>query len=287
MFDSLAESLLVQLVDRLPRSLISRAFGRASEAELPRPVQAAVNEVLASIVGIDRDEIPAPPAAYPTINAVFTRALTAGARPIASTAPEALVSPVDGRLTRFGRLDAGTMFRVKGRPYDIDRIVGDPADAAQFAGGWYAVFYLSPRDYHRIHSPTSGTIRRFRYLPGYLFPVNAIWVRNVDNLFAANERIVSFLETEACGTVGFVKVGAACVGRTTLAFHDFATVDHDEPRREVTLDAPAEFEHGDEIGAFNLGSTVVLLMEDRPFEFAEALTEGDRVQMGECLGRFG
>lgn len=283
---ALAESLLVQLVDRLPRSAISRAFGAASEVELPRPIQAMVNEVLSDVVGIDRAEAVKPPSAYDTINGVFTRRLREGARPLDSTDPEAVVSPVDGTLTRYGRLRGETLFEVKGRRYGISEILADSDDAALFEGGHYAIFYLSPRDYHRIHSPTRGRIERFRYLPGYLFPVNEIWVRNVDNLFAANERIVSFLATEACGTIAFVKVGAACVGRTTLSFHDFETTGHEEPPCEFTLDSPAEFRHGDEVGVFNLGSTVVLLFEDRDFEFSDALEEGTNIPMGRLLGRF-
>lgn len=284
--DSLVESLLVQLVDRLPRSAISRAFGAASEVRLPRPIQASLNEVLSTIVGIDRSEAIKPPSAYETINGVFTRRLRPGARPIDSTDPGAVVSPVDGTLTRFGRIRDDTLFEVKGRRYGVTDIVADGVDAALFEGGQFAIFYLSPRDYHRIHSPTAGRIERFRYLPGYLFPVNEVWVRNVDNLFAANERIVSFFETDGYGTIGFAKIGAACVGRTTLAFHEFETSDHDKPPREIELDEPVEFSHGDEVGAFNLGSTVLLLFEERGFEFAAGLEEGATIRMGRLLGRF-
>jgi phosphatidylserine decarboxylase len=283
--DAKFEKLLVQIVDRLPRIALSRAFGAISEWELPSPLQMLVNEAFATAAGIDRAESEKPPRAYDLLNALFTRKLKEDARSIESREEGAFVSPVDGTLTRFGTIDGETLFTVKGETYGITELIGDPGEAERFVDGAFAVLYLSPRDYHRIHSPTRAAVQRLRLMPGDLFPVNPIWLGHKPDLFSMNERIVSLCETPGGDAFSLISIGATCVGRITISFNDLKTSEHDRPRRDVELDPSPQLEHGDEFGVFNLGSTVVLLFEEPNFEFASSLSAGQSIKMGQCLGR--
>src|SRR5690606_31741768 len=161
--------------------------------------------------------------------AFFTRALPAGARPLEGDG-NVLVSPCDGAWGASGRIEEGTVCQVKGRPYRIDALLGDAALARDFEGGWYATFYLSPRDYHRFHVPAAGRTPRRLYCPGALWPVNRIGLEGADALFARNERITALLEVDGpiseppvSRTLALVAVGATMVGSVRLTFDPLAT----------------------------------------------------------------
>ena len=224
--------------------------------------------------------------AFEHFNAFFTRALREDARPLASEA-SALVSPADGVVSQAGRMQSGSLLQAKGRHYTVhDLLGGDPADAACFANGCFATVYLSPRDYHRVHMPVGGRLRRMVYVPGRLFSVSTATTAKVPRLFCRNERVVSLFDTEH-GAVAVVLVGALFVGCMEQVWCGVVT----PPRghRSVTTDygsgdAP-RLERGDEMGRFNMGSTVIVLSERDDLQWQVAA--GDSVVCRSAIAQFG
>jgi phosphatidylserine decarboxylase len=264
--------------------LLSRVVGRLSDLQLPRALRVRAIRAYARAYGVDLGEAALPPEAYPTFNAFFTRRLREGARPIES-GNGVLVSPSDSRLSSIGRVPSdGRLEQVKGMSYGIPALLGSAEDAAPFDSGQHATLYLSPAMYHRVHSPVDGKIVAWRYVPGRLFPVNAAGVRSVAGLFTRNERLVVRIETSAHGPVAVVLVGAANVGRISLAFADLVTnLGHAPGRIQPTT--PIPIRRGDEVGTFNLGSTVVLLVADP--DLVPMARAGDLVRVGQALWRRG
>jgi phosphatidylserine decarboxylase len=235
------------------------------------------------LYGVDLSEAAEPLDAYQTFNGFFTRRLRPGARPIDRT-PGAVVSPSDSRLSQLGAVPPdGRLEEVKGRGYDLEALLASAEDAGLFRRGLHATLYLSPAMYHRVHSPVKGRVVRWRYVPGRLFPVNGAAVRSVPGLFARNERVVVFLETEDHGEVAVVLVGAANVGRIGLAFTELVTNSGD-PAQVFVPPSPIPLARGAELGVFNLGSTVVLLVADGALAPAGS-APGSLVRMGEALWR--
>jgi len=222
-----------------------------------------------------------PVGSFRTFNAFFVRRLRAGARPIAEGSG-VVVSPCDARLSAWGPFpEGGRLEQVKGRTYALEALLGSSPDAERLRGGVYATLYLSPGMYHRVHSPVDGRICSWRYLPGRLFPVNDLALPNVEGLFTLNERVAVFLQTDAFGPVAVVLVGATNVGRITLAFTDLVTNSRQPAHRNEPA-APIRIARGEDLGAFNLGSTVVLLLADGSLRPAAV---GDQVRMGQALWR--
>ncbi|MFB6264985.1 MAG: archaetidylserine decarboxylase [Bradymonadaceae bacterium] len=282
MFDALAADIL----QYLPTRLVSRLVGRAARVELPDPLQSSVNRTFARLAGVDVDEARRAPGDYDSLQAFFTRRLCEGARPVDRT-PGAIVSPVDGRLGAHGEIGDGTLVQAKGRRYELYELLDSRPDASVFEGGSYLTLYLSPGHYHRIHSPVAGRVERLSYVPGRLLPVNDIGLQHVDRLFAVNERLITFLSAREGRRVAVVKVGATCVGRIAVTFDDLEGNRAFARRTSVRYDDRPALEVGDELGVFNLGSTVVLLCEGGDVAFAEDLESGDEVRYGQRLGRLG
>ncbi len=264
--------------------VLSRVTGRLSDLRLPKAILVPAIRAYARAYGADLAEAALPAESYPSFNAFFTRRLREDARPVAG-GEGVVVSPSDSRLSAIGAVPAdGRLEQVKGSSYSIEALLGSAEDAAPFRSGLHATLYLSPAMYHRVHSPVDGRVQAWRYVPGRLFPVNAAGVRLVPGLFTRNERVAVFLDTEAHGPVAVVLVGAANVGRMSLAFADLVTNSGRArpPGRVVPSEAIA-VRRGDEIGAFNLGSTIVLLVSDP--RLAPAASPGDLVRMGQALWR--
>ncbi len=279
--------LAVHVLKRVPKNAFSRAFGVVSDVEFPPAAQQVINRSFASLTGVDVAEAEAEPEAYETLNAYFTRRLRDGVRDVEVDQQEAVVSPVDGTVGICGTIEEGTMFQAKGRSYRLLDLVDSAREAAAFDGGCYATLYLAPRDYHRIHTPVGGRVDRVSYIPGHLFPVNPFGVANIDELFAVNERLITYLETPKLGRIGVVKVGATCVGRISLSFEPFETNGNFRRRREFHPTDDIELDHGQELAVFNLGSTVILLVEHPDFEFGDDITQGRACRVGQCLGGIG
>jgi len=220
---------------------------------------------------------------YPTFNDFFTRALRPGARPLAQAD---LICPVDGAISQFGRIQGQQIFQAKGHQYSSTALVGgDAALAAQFDDGHFATLYLSPRDYHRIHMPCAGRLKRMIYVPGDLFSVNPTTARGVPGLFARNERVVCVFDG-AHGPFVLVLVGATIVGSMATTWHGVIN----NPRAGKVCDWRYDdqhfaFEQGQEMGRFLLGSTVVVLWPNVPLQFNPAWQSGAAVCLGEAMAR--
>lgn len=217
---------------------------------MSRAIAAAYTKVYA----VDMADVLTDAQPYQSFDAFFTRALRPGARHVSD---DVVVSPADGLVAATGPVDSGSRIFVKGRPYDVAELIGDPKEAARFAGGSFSVVYLSPRDYHRVHSPVDGKLSLIRGIPGDLFPVNAIGERHIPRLFVRNNRAAFFIETQGLGRCVVVMVGAVIVGRISAC----AIPGPDVPPGDNRFDPPIELGRGDELGVFHLGSTTVLLVE--------------------------
>jgi len=220
---------------------------------------------------------------YATFNDFFTRPLQVGARPLAQAE---WVCPVDGAISQFGRIDKDQIFQAKGHRYSTTALVGGDATlAAQFQDGHFATLYLSPKDYHRIHMPCDGVLRRMVYVPGDLFSVNPTTARGVPGLFARNERVVCVFDS-AHGPFVLVLVGATVVGSMATVWHGQVNpprVGHVWERR-YDGDAGVALAQGAEMGRFLLGSTVVLLFPNGPLAFNPRWAPTGTIRMGEIMG---
>lgn len=268
----------------LPKNVVSRVVGAASEIPLPRALRAPTHKMFASLVGADASEAELPLDEYRSVNAFFTRRLKEGARQIAASGPRDVVSPVDGRITQFGPLTDDTLVQAKGHTYKLAELLDSGLEASRFSGGYYVTIYLAPHNYHRVHSPIAGEVTKISYIPGQLFPVNPFSVQHVERLFAINERLISFVQSEEAGRVAVVKVGATCVGRIGLKYHELESNRPLRYRREIQLEHPERVEAGGELGVFNLGSTVILLFSKPTFELRGDIIQGQVLRMGEALG---
>ncbi len=274
------------LQDLLPQHFLSRTMHGLARSERRWVRNAILRLVLRAYPQIDLGEAANPdPFSYPSFNAFFTRALKAGARPLAGGEHD-LVSPVDGTLSQFGRLRDGELLQAKGMHYTAAALLADEASAARYDGGCFACIYLAPYNYHRIHMPLAGRLTATRYVPGQLYSVNAATARSVPGLFARNERVACEFDTEL-GPLAVVMVGALFVGSIETVFAG----EINPPRTRGGLVAHVEtgvgrqFARGEELGRFNMGSTVVLLVGHRAMRFADALGAGSTLRLGEALAR--
>ena len=222
---------------------------------------------------------------YESFNHFFSRALRHGARPL-SSAP--VVSPVDGSISQLGAIAGDQIFQAKGHNYSSTALVGgDRTLAEHFDNGLFATIYLSPRDYHRIHMPCDGTLRRMIYVPGSLFSVNPTTARGVPGLFARNERVVCVFDAPR-GPFVLTLVGATIVGSMATVWHGVVNSIRDNRLREWHYEAGAvSLAKGEEMGRFLLGSTVVMLFGPGHTHFTQFNPEwqpGASVTMGCALG---
>jgi phosphatidylserine decarboxylase len=268
-------------VSAVSHPVTSRGMAYLVDLKVPSAALTRVIKTYSRVYDVDMSEVADPIASFGTFNDFFTRALKDGSRPVDQD-PRRVASPADARLSVFGPVPKdGQITQVKGITYPIDALLGDETEAAPFAHGYHATLYLSPRDYHRVHFPVDGTVTGWRHIPGRLFPVNDLALQRVPNLFCRNERVVVHMDTEEFGRVATVMVGAAHVGRISLAFTDLVS-NRGHHHGDVTADTPVAVRKGDELGRFNLGSTVVMLFERGDLIPADVL-EGQQIRMGQAL----
>lgn len=281
--------VLLSLLRRLPQGALSRAFGWLADRRIPRPLRPVVLGGFVRATGIDMGEAGKPLAEYPSLNALFVRRLAPGVRGWPGD-PSVLASPVDGVVGQLGDIRDGLLLQAKGLEYTVaELLAGDEEEAATYRNGSFITLYLSPRHYHRIHTPLPGSVTRARHVPGALLPVNGPAVRSQDRLFARNERVTAFLETGA-GPVAVVAVGAYNVGRISTAFdRDWAGPEagwvsnrRRAPEPERRYAPPVPLAPGAELMAFHLGSTVVLLTGET-LRLEASLAPGEPVRVGQPL----
>lgn len=223
-------------------------------------------------------------ASFKSFNHFFTRELAEAVRTFDRGA-SAVCSPVDGRVSQSGKIEAGTIFQAKGHSYRVAELLGgDPQDYTPFVQGQFANLYLSPKDYHRIHMPVDGTLRKMIYIPGKLFSVSPATVRQVPNLFARNERLVVLFDTEL-GPMAMVLVGAIFVGSMETVWSGSISKSSPSPRvyEYAGQQPPLLLHKGDEMGRFNMGSTVIVLFARDGLAWETSLKPDAPVVMGERM----
>jgi len=280
-----ASRLAAQTVRVLPRKRLSRALGRLAASRAPQPMVDAAVAAFIRAYDVDLSEVDMPPDGFRTFDEFFTRRLREGAR-VVDPDRRALVSPADGRLEDLGEITAEGELIVKGQPYTASALLGDPDAAAAYERGHYFIVYLSPRDYHRVHAPTCGSVQCMRYVPGTLFPVNRIGTDFIPQLFARNERLAIVQEGAVHGIVTTIMVGAIGVGRIGLSFDDVQTNRGDTPGLRSYAESPIPRDRGDELGVFHMGSTAIV-MTPPECKLDVVVQAGASIQMGEVMAKGG
>lgn len=265
----------------LPKQALTVLLGRLANIEGGR-VTTAVIRWFVRRYGVDMGEAAEPEVtAYASFNAFFTRALREGVRPLARSG---LLCPVDGAISQCGRIEGERIFQAKGHGYTCAALLGgDRALAENFRDGSFATLYLSPRDYHRIHMPCDGRLRRMIHVPGSLFSVNPLTARTVPGLFARNERVVCVFDSDE-GPFVMVLVGATIVGSMATSWHGVVNPPRPGTVREWSYaEGQVTLARGEEMGRFLLGSTVVMLFPRDTVVFDAGWSEGRPVRLGEVM----
>ncbi|MBD9436313.1 phosphatidylserine decarboxylase [Pseudoxanthomonas sp. PXM03] len=277
-------SLLTSLTYVLPHRFLSSLARRLAYSTSPGTSRWLIDTVTKKF-NVDLDEAANPdPRSYPSFNAFFTRALKPGAR-VADADPRALLMPADGHISQCGPIEDGRIFQAKGQSFTAAELLGDAAAAEPFRNGLFATVYLSPRDYHRVHMPWTGTLRETVHVPGRLFSVGTDAVANVPRLFARNERLVCHFDTDF-GPMVSVMVGALLVSGVETVWsgeeipaYGSAITRKDCRGKGVTLERFAE------MARFNYGSTVIVLLPPGVAELAPELKAESPVRLGQALAR--
>ncbi len=265
----------------LPHHLISRIvyYFTRLEGRLVQPAihqfskSFAVNLSEAKIQNINE---------FKTFNAFFTRELKTGVRPIVES-KNTLCCPVDGTVSQVGSINKGSIFQAKGHHYTVTELLGgDTTLSNLFQEGQFNTIYLSPKDYHRIHMPCDGTLTQQIHVPGRLFSVAPFAVNSIPRIFARNERVVAVFDTPY-GSMAMVLVGAINVAAIETVWDGLVT----PPKgKKVTIknyqQGDVVLKKGDEMGRFNMGSTIVWLMSNEALKWAECVEAGQTVKMGEA-----
>lgn len=281
---SLVDRAFAALQYLLPQHLLSRGMHALTRSRV-RWLKNLLIRGFLLIYEIDRDEMREPdPLAFATFNDFFTRALKPDARAIASS-PAVVASPVDGGVSQCGRLAGDRLLQAKGRTYSAHELLGGQGMVGQYADGEFVCLYLAPYNYHRIHMPADGRLLRTVYVPGDLFSVNASTARTVPDLFARNERVVCEFAT-AFGHLAVVMIGALFVGSIETVWAGEVNPPPHRRRRAPSVlgkGTGREFVKGEEIGRFNMGSTVILLGECGRLSWRDSLAAGTAVRYGEAI----
>ncbi|AGA34780.1 Phosphatidylserine decarboxylase [Thioalkalivibrio nitratireducens DSM 14787] len=278
------DTLLAQSLRLLPHHAISRFTHRVARWESSR--MQPLLRLFIRHYALDMSEAqPSDPAAYPSFNALFTRPLRPEVRPLEGD-ERSIVSPADARVSAFGTIEAGQVFQAKGHSYTVTELFGGFGDLAEpFARGHYLTVYLSPRDYHRVHMPLSGRLTTMLHVPGRLFSVAPRIVANTPRLYARNERVVAFFETES-GPMALALIGAINVGSIETVWAGEITPPAGRAIRRIDYSNQyIRLERGAEMGRFNLGSSVVVLLPDTPVRFDPVLTPDSEVRIRSEVAR--
>ena len=277
-------SLLTSLTYVLPHRFLSSLARRLAYSTSPGTSRWLIDTVTKKF-NVDLGEAANPdPRSYPSFNAFFTRALKPGAR-VADADPRALLMPADGHISQCGPIEDGRIFQAKGQSFTAAELLGDAAAAEPFRNGLFATVYLSPRDYHRVHMPWTGTLRETVHVPGRLFSVGTDAVANVPRLFARNERLVCHFDTDF-GPMVSVMVGALLVSGVETVWsgeeipaYGTAITRKDYRGKGITLERFAE------MARFNYGSTVIVLLPPGVASLAPELKAESPVRLGQALAR--
>lgn len=279
----MSDHLKVLLQYVLPKQRLTTVAGRVAGARWGSVTTRLIRWFVARY-GVDMNEAAdANIGSYKTFNDFFTRHLKDGARPLAAAD---FICPVDGTISQFGAIDDHHMLQAKGHRFTTTELVGgDAALAAQFRHGSFANLYLSPKDYHRLHMPCDGTLKRMIHVPGALFSVNPVTARGVPNLFARNERVVCVFTSPEHGPFVMVLVGATIVGSMATVWHGVVNPKRTKQVSEWVYDEQdIVLKQGEEMGRFLLGSTIVMLFRQGTIAFNKEWAPERPVRFGEPMG---
>ncbi len=277
-------SLVTHLTYVLPHRALSSLARRLAYSDHPR-LSAWLIDTVTRKFGVDLTEAAQPDARhYRTFNSFFTRELRPGARAV-DPDPQTLVMPADGRISQCGPIEAGRIFQAKGQSFTAEQLLGDARAAEPFLHGLFATVYLSPKDYHRVHMPWTGTLRETVHVPGRLFSVGPAAVARVPGLFARNERLVCHFDT-SFGPMAVVMVGALLVSGVETVWSG-EEIPHygDSITTKDYRGAGITLERFSEMARFNYGSTVIVLLPQGVAELEPALCAEAGVQLGQRLAR--
>ena len=264
----------------IPTNIFSRTLGCLSEKKLPIHVLHSFIKAYCTYYKINMNEYEKKISEFKTFQEFFTRKLKKGVRKIDDT-PHSVISPVDGTIAQCGKVEEGLLLQAKGIYYSLEDLIPEGTFSKNT---FYMTIYLAPRDYHRIHVPIDGTILSYSYFSGSLWPVNNFGVSHISNLFCINERIFTLFDT-VMGKVGLVKVGATVVGKISTKYSPLTTNSSFTNKTNKKLDTPRHFKKGQELGCFNIGSTVILLFENEKF-IPYRVYNGKKIQLGQRIGTY-
>jgi len=272
---------MIWLIKLFPIKLLSTITGFLADVKFPRWLLNSLFRCFIRLFSINTDETKLPIADYKNFNAIFTRELKEGSRPIDPN-PNAITSPVDGRVVEHGNIEGLNALQVKGVPYSVDKLIRHSEFSQRFVDGAFITLYLSPRDYHRIHTHCRGKAVGVEYNRGALFPVNNLGLYHIQNLFTINERLTTFFDTPF-GFTAMVKVGATNVGRIKTIYPlPWSKTELMQKHLFSPLNSLA-YDKGDEIARFELGSTVILLFEKNSIQFLKTIQPDQFFQMGQAI----
>ena len=222
------------------------------------------------------------PFAYRSFNDFFIRKIKPSLRPIAA-GDSTIISPVDGRITDFGKIDNDRLLQAKQHHYGLNDLLGGiKEETAFFHQGYFATFYLAPHDYHRVHMPIDGQLLKVIYVPGRLFSVNDKTAQYVSNLYTKNERLIAIFATKA-GRMAVILVGAMIVGHIQPVWSPKAVPFRSKNRTVQSITEPTHLKKGAELGYFKLGSTVLVLFEQNKIDWEANLEKTESIKMGEQI----
>ena len=273
----LIDRLVGQMIPQLPKKWMSHYLGKMAHKQPPPWLRRKMIQSFVNYYGIKVEEAEKPLEEYTSLGDFFARRLKPGLRPIKGP----LVHPCDSRIIQSGVIHNQTLIQAKGKKFTVEELVPMNPWNEQFEGGLFSTYYLSPQDYHRVHMPVKAKIRWVSVIPGELWPVNSWSVKNIDGLYAINERVAIGMESEK-GFVIVVLVGATNVGKISVSFdRDIKTNQRkttDPFHRTYTQ--PHCLEAGDELGCFHLGSSVVALY-DQGFDLSPMRKK--KVKIGQAV----
>jgi phosphatidylserine decarboxylase len=275
------------LLSALPHHAFSQFTGLAVSVPLPRFFRKPLFDWYINKYGVNLNDVSEDPYSFPCLGKFFVRDLKPGIRPIEGS----LVSPVDGTLRSFGQISDGTVLEVKGQQYNVSELLGSESLSAQFTNGSFLNFYLAPGDYHHVHAPVTGVAVELSYVPGRLWPVNTWAWTNIPKLLIQNERVAAIFDTEF-GRVAVVMIGALNVGSIKMIFPELASIQDKSASASSETGSskmrgsklnPVPVNAGERIGTFEMGSSVVVLVEKR-VNFASQLKEEQKIKYGALIG---
>jgi phosphatidylserine decarboxylase len=254
----------------IPKHLLSRIVGSVAKSESPLIKSLFIN-IFCMLYRIDLGEAQREKAStYRSFNDFFTRSLKPGMRTIQGT----VSSPADGTVAALGNIDGNTLIQSKNHSYSLAKLLASN-DIEDFARGSFITIYLAPHNYHRVHVPWTGELHHTTYVPGDLFSVNQSTALHLPDLFARNERLVCRFRTDT-GPTAAVLVGAMLVAGIKPVWLDEAYT----PRLQITTKMKRVFQQGDELGQFEMGSTVILVFKER---MTFSVKEGETVKYGQSI----